>query len=336
MEDILKYDKVAEPQKAQKAQIWKTAIGLQAVDGLQTSDYLLDVAKQHIEGDITIDEAGQYLREYYQVRDSRKDEAKRSEEADLVSQRITKILSEGGFSFTPTFYFGIHRKLFDGIYKFAGQIRDYNITKKEWVLDGDTVLYGNAPDISATLEYDFSVERSFSYKGLGKSGIIEHISHFVAYLWQIHAFGEGNTRATAVFTILYLRSLGFDAGNDLFEKHSLYFRNALVRANYNNLRKGIVADQSYLEAFFENLLYNGDNILSNRAIHDTHPLGKKEPDSDRKTTVLNFIKQNPGCSAVAISRELGIPLRTIQRELASLSEVIEHQGSAKTGGYFLK
>ena len=336
MEDILKYDKVAEPQKAQKAQIWKTAIGLQAVDGLQTSDYLLDVAKQHIEGDITIDEAGQYLREYYKARDSRKDEVERSEEADMVSQRITKILSEGGFSFTPTFYCGIHRKLFDGIYKFAGQIRDYNITKKEWVLDGDTVMYGNAPDISAALDYDFSVERSFSYKGLGKSGIIEHISHFVAYLWQIHAFGEGNTRTTAVFTILYLRSLGFDAGNDLFEKHSWYFRNALVRANYNNLQKGIVADQSYLEAFFENLLYDGDNILSNRAMHDIHPLERKEAASGRKSTILNFIKQNPGCSAVVISKELGISLRTTQRELAGLSEEIEHKGSAKTGGYFLK
>lgn len=336
MKEILKYNKVTEPNKAQKAQMWKTAIGLQAVDGLQTSDYLLDVAKQHIEGDITIDEAGKYLKEYYKARGSREETEDRNEEADLVAQRITKILSEGGFSFTPTFYCGIHRKLFDGILKFAGQIRGYNITKKEWVLSGDTVIYGNAPDISATLDYDFSAERSFSYKGLDKSEIIKHISHFVAYLWQIHAFGEGNTRTTAVFTILYLRSLGFVVDNDLFEKNSWYFRNSLVRANYNNLQKGIVADQSYLEAFFENLLYNGRNILSNRAMHDIHPLEKKKTNLDRKSAILDFVRKNPGCSAVIISKELGISLRTTQRDLAALSDMIEHQGSDKTGGYFLK
>ena len=256
MEEILKYDKISEPQKSQKAQLWKTAIGLQAVDGLQTSEYLIDVAKQHIEGDITIDEAGHFLKEYYKAKGDRDDSDARNEEADIVSQRITKILSEGGFSFTPAFYCGIHRKLFDGIFKFAGQIRDYNITKKEWILSGDTVIYGNAADISATLDYDFGVERSFKYSGLDKSGIIEHISHFVAYLWQSHAFGEGNTRTTAVFTILYLRFLGFDVDNDLFENHSWYFRNALVRANYNNHGKGIHETTEYLELFlrFENKL----------------------------------------------------------------------------------
>lgn len=336
MEERLKYDRVSEPQKARKAQLWKTAIGLQAVDGLQTSDYLIGVAKQHIEGDITIDEAGHYLREYYKARDFREESSERNEEADIVSQRITKILSEGGFSFTPSFYCGIHRKLFDGIFKFAGQIRDYNITKKEWVLSGDTVIYGNAADISATLDYDFGVERSFKYRGLDKAAIIEHISHFVAYLWQIHAFGEGNTRTTAVFTILYLRFLGFEVDNDLFENHSWYFRNALVKANYNNLKKGVVADQSYLEAFFDNLMYGGNNVLSNRAMHDIHPLEKKTTHSGREQTILEFIKNNPGCSAVKISEDLNIPLRTVQRTIAGLSEMLEHRGSSKTGGYYLK
>ena len=336
MKERLKYDRVSEPQKAQKAQLWKTAIGLQAVDGLQTSDYLIGVAKQHIEGDITIDEAGHYLREYYKARDFREESSERNEEADIVSQRITKILSEGGFSFTPSFYCGIHRKLFDDIFKFAGQIRDHNITKKEWVLSGDTVIYGNAADISATLDYDFGVERSFKYRGLDKAAIIEHISHFVAYLWQIHAFGEGNTRTTAVFTILYLRSLGFEVDNDLFENHSWYFRNALVRANYNNLKKGVVADHSYLEAFFDNLMYGGNNVLSNRAMHDIHPLEKKATHSDREQSIFEYIKNNPGCSAVKISEDLNIPLRTVQRAIAGLSEKIEHRGSSKTGGYYLK
>ena len=155
-------------------------------------------------------------------------------------------------------------------------------------------------------------------------------------LWQIHPFGEGNTRTTAVFTILYLRSLGFDVDNDLFENNSWYFRNALVRANYNNLKKGIAADPSFLEAFFDNLLYGGNNILSNRSMHDSHPLEKKGSGSGRTRTILDFIEKNPGCSAVLISRELDIPLRTTQRELAGLSDDIEHRGSSKTGGYYLK
>lgn len=334
MDNRLKYDMVSEPQKAQKAQLWKTAIGLQAVDGLKTSDYLIDVAKQHIEGDITIDEAGQYLREYYQAREDRDEAGERNEEADIVSQRITKILSEGGFSFTPAFYCGIHRKLFDGIYIFAGQIRDYNITKKEWVLSGDTVIYANAPDIESTLDYDFRMERSFNYKGLDRTGIVEHVSHFVSYLWQIHAFGEGNTRTTAVFTILYLRSLGFDVSNDLFENNSWFFRNALVRANYNNLKKGVVADQSYLEAFFDDLMYGGNHVLSNRAMHDSHPLEKTHAHSDREQSILSYIERNPGCSAVKISKDLNIPLRSTQRAIVSLSDKVEHRGSCKTGGYY--
>jgi len=335
MEKKLKYDKVAEPLKAEKAQMWKTAMGLQEVDGIHTSEYLVDVARMHVEGEISIDEAGQCISEYYKAKTAHDGQAERVQEADVVSQRITKILSEGGFSFTPAFYCGIHRKLFAGLFKNAGEIRPYNISKKEWVLSGESVIYGNAPDISATLEYDFGVERAFKYKGLDKRSIISHISQFVAYLWQIHPFGEGNTRTTAVFTILYLRSLGFTADNDIFEKNSWYFRNALVRANYNNLRLGITADMSYLEAFFENLMYNGTNVLSNRDMHDYRQVEKTTMLHDGYDIVQDYVVENPGQSAVAISRALGVPLRTVQRRIEQ-SEMIVHMGSKKTGGYYLK
>ena len=116
---------------------------------------------------------------------------------------------------------------------------DYNITKKEWVLDGETVLYGNASELRDTLEYDFSEERTFSYKGLSINEILHHLAVFVSRLWQIHIFEEGNTRTTAVFFIKYLRTLGFDATNDIFAENAWYFKNALVRANYNNFKIGI-------------------------------------------------------------------------------------------------
>ena len=155
----------SEPQKSDKGYAWHTAIGLQAVDGLKTSQYLVDTAIRNIEGDISIDEAQELLNSYYKENPQR-DSENRTEEADKVAVRIAKILSEKAFSFTPNEYISIHKKLFDGIYKHAGKIRDYNITKKEWVLDGATVLYGSASELRATLDYDFSEEKKFIYKGL--------------------------------------------------------------------------------------------------------------------------------------------------------------------------
>ena len=258
------YLRASERDKASRSYIWSTAIGLQAVDGLSPSDYLLDTAVKNIEGDITFDEAKNLIDSYYANNHMASDEA-RTEEADKVSSRIAEILSEEAFSFSPNEYIAIHRRLFQGIYKYAGKIRDYNITKKEWVLDGETVLYGSASELRATLDYDFSQERAFSYKGLSMDEIIHHLAVFV--LWQIHIFGEGNTRTTAVFFIKYLKTLGFSAANDIFAKHAWYFRNALVRANYTNLQKDIHETTEYLELFLRNFILGEKNELHNRYLH---------------------------------------------------------------------
>ena len=260
------YIRESEPIKREKGYAWQTAIGLQAVDGLKTSKYLIDTAIRNIEGDISIDEANSLLNSYYEE-NPKQDPGDRTEEADKVSVRIVKVLSETGFSFTPNEYISIHKKLFTGIYRHAGKIRDYNITKKEWVLDGETVLYGNASELRDTLEYDFSEERTFSYKGLSINEIIHHLAVFVSRLWQIHIFEEGNTRTTAVFFIKYLRTLGFDATNDIFAENAWYFRNALVRANYNNFKIGIHETTEYLELFLQNLLLDEENELYNRVMH---------------------------------------------------------------------
>lgn len=260
------YIRESEPNKREKGYAWQTAIGLQAVDGLKTSKYLIDTAIRNIEGDISIDEANSLLNSYYEE-NPKQDPGDRTEEADKVSVRIVKVLSETGFSFTPNEYISIHKKLFTGIYRHAGKLRDYNITKKEWVLDGETVLYGNASELRDTLEYDFSEERTFSYKGLSINEIIHHLAVFVSRLWQIHIFEEGNTRTTAVFFIKYLRTMGFDAANDIFAENVRYFRNALVRANYNNFKIGIHETTEYLELFLQNLLLDEENELYNRVMH---------------------------------------------------------------------
>ena len=272
------YLRESEPDKAHKGYAWSTAIGLQAVDGLKPSKYLIDTAIQNIEGKITMKEAQNLIDSYYEERPVHLSDDERTEEADKVSLRIAEILSEIAFSFSPNEYIAIHRKLFQGIYNHAGKIRDYNITKKEWVLDGATVMYGSASELRATLEYDFSQEKDFSYKGLSMDEIIHHLAVFISRLWQIHIFGEGNTRTTAVFFIKYLRTLGFAATNDIFAENAWYFRNALVRANYTNLQKGIHETTEYLELFLRNLLLNEQNELQNRNLHISGLLNKEKVD----------------------------------------------------------
>lgn len=276
-----KYLKESEPDKLTRGYAWSTAIGLQAVDGLRPSEYLINTAVQNIEGEITLQEAKYLIDNYYQNRPARSDE-ERTEEADKVSARIAEILSETAFSFTPNEYMAIHRRLFQGIYSHAGKIRDYNITKKEWVLDGATVLYGSASELKATLEYDFAQERNFSYRGLSMDEIIHHLAVFISRLWQIHIFGEGNTRTTAVFFIKYLKTLGFSATNDIFARNAWYFRNALVRANYTDLKKGVYETTEYLEIFLRNLLLNEKNELHNRYLHISGLLTPEKVDIEEK------------------------------------------------------
>lgn len=270
MKDIEKdpfeeYIKNLPPTRKEMGQAWSAAIGLQDVDGLKPSEYLYETAKKNIDGEITVDEAEELINVYYERKDVRAEHG--TEEADKVSTRIAKLLSENAFVFSPAQYISIHKELFKGIYSHAGKIRDYNITKKEWVLDGDTVTYGSAFDLRETLDYDFSQERSFRYNGLTMDETIHHLAMFVSRLWQIHVFGEGNTRTTAVFFIKYLSQLGFDADNVLFVDHSWFFRNALVRANYNNIKKGIYETTEYLERFLRNLLQGETNELHNREMH---------------------------------------------------------------------
>lgn len=265
--DFDEYIRHTEPSRHEMSSAWSTAIGLQQVDGLTPSKYLFETARRNIDGDITIDEAQKLINSYYESKTERNDDEDDAEEADKVSARIAKILSEKSFNFSPSYLIAIHGKLFQGIYKFAGKIRDYDISKKEWVLNGASVMYGAAFELKMALDYDFDQERNFIYGGLSMDQIVEHLAYFVSRLWQIHAFGEGNTRTTAVFTIKYLRSMGFKVSNDIFAKNSWYFRNALVRANYKNLQKGIDKSPEFLEKFFRNMLMGEHNELKNRFMH---------------------------------------------------------------------
>ena len=296
------YLKESEPDKAYKGYAWSTAIGLQAVDRLKPSEYLIDIAIQNIEGKITMKEARELIDSYYEERPVHSSVDERTKEADKVSSRIAEILSETAFSFSPNEYIAIHRRLFDGIYNHAGKIREYNIMKKEWVLGGATVIYGSASELRATLEYDFSQEKEFSYKGLSMDEVIHHFAVFISRLWQIHIFGEGNTRTTAVFFIKYVRTLGFSATNDIFAENAWYFRNALVRANYTDLQRGIHETTEYLEIFLRNLLLDEKHELHNRYLHISGLLDEQKVDiesgkvdiQNKKVDIERILLRNGG------------------------------------------
>ena len=351
MNDFEEYIRQSEPHKREKGYAWQTAIGLQAVDGLKPSEYLKEKARQHIEGDITIDEVKQLVDSYYKSKVTRSSSEDRTEEADKVSARITEILSENTFTFSPIEYLAIHRHLFEGIFSHAGQIRDYNITKNEWVLKGATVLYASAGSIRETLEYDFSQEKIFDYKNLNIDEAIRHIARFVSGIWQIHAFGEGNTRTTAVFTIKYLHTFGFNFSNETFANHSWYFRNALVRANYNDLTKGVYATTEFLEKFFRNLILNEQNELKNRnlqidEIEKEAIQSAKQTDMDipkcknctldctlEEIAVLNYLKEKPNATQKEIAQHIGKSERTVKSMTVNLSErgIIERKNGRRNG-----
>ena len=272
------YIRQGEPAQRERADAWRVAIGLQAVDGLKTSEYLHQTARRNIEGEITIDEARELVKQYYVSKTTHDEDDADKEEADRVSGNIAKLLQTDAFTYSVAGLAAIHRAIFEGVFKHAGRFRDYDISKKEWVLQWDSVLYGRWQDLKMTIEYDLEQERQFDYTGLDKGQIIEHLARFVAGLWQIHPFAEGNTRATAVFTIKYLRYLGFSVNNDLFERHSWYFRNALVRANYRNVVKGVEREPLFLIRFFRNLLLGENNELKNRYMMINPPEGHQMPE----------------------------------------------------------
>lgn len=314
--DFDEYIKQVEPSAQESANAWRTAIGLQAVDGLKTSQYLLDVARQNINGDVTIDEVRELLDTYYKNKTNRTAVEDMEEEADKVAANIKKILSSKTLAFNTNGFIATHRRIFEKVFKHAGKIRQFDITKKEWVLRGATVNYLNWEDIRNALDYDIQQERDFSYKHLSDDEKIKHICRFVSGLWQIHPFQEGNTRTTAVFIIQYLRSIGYDVTNNLFEEHSWYFRNALVRANYKNSQLGVDYDFSFLEKFFQNLLQNKNNELKNRYLIIDAPEGFGEDDllsptddkrtstDDKLNSILGFLAERGECKTTEIAEFL--------------------------------
>ena len=353
---LAEYERLGEPDQAEKSQAWQTAIGLQQVDGLATSKYLLETAKEHIEGRINIDEAQARIDSYYQTKEARQNQdSANTREADIVASRIAKLLGEATFNFSTFTYFNIHKKLFAGLYPHAGKIRPYNITKKEWVLNGDTVQYCDFDVILDTLNYDFDKERKFSFIGLSTEQKISHISKFISNVWQIHPFCEGNTRTTAVFLIKYLKFFGFPVNNAPFAKNAWYFRNALVRANWSNMMLDIQSSTLPLEHFLRNVILGTNFELKNRRLHILYKDGSLQKEDtasianemfieayQHSTTrnhetkkLIDAIHNNPKITQAELAVLQGYSLSKIKRQIAELQSkgLLERIGGRKLGSW---
>ena len=342
--ELVEYIKIGKPDEVQKAKTWDVAIGLQDVDGLKPSKYLIDTAKEHIEGNINIEEVENRINQYYKVLDKRKtEETENTEEADKVAVRITEILSDKSFNFNPTELISIHKRLFSGIYKHAGKIRDYNIEKEEWVLKGDSVIYASYETIMDSLQYDFEQEKNFSYKDLSLEESIKHLCHFTSNIWQVHPFCEGNTRTTAVFIIKYLRTFGFDINDDVFAKHSWYFRNSLVRSNYKKFDSNIFEDISFLKNFFYNLLTDSTYEIKNRYAHIDYDQSANEDGSKCKhctleeQAIINIIRSNPMIKQEEIANMINRSLRTVKTRMNEMKkkELIARKNGKRNGEWII-
>lgn len=321
-----------EPGQREKADAWQTAIGLQDVDGLKVSDYLLDAARQHIEGDISIDEVQQRIKAYYETKSGHDAE---DEEGDIASANIVKIINEPSFAFSLIGLTSIHRRIFEGVFKYAGKIRNVELSKREWVLGGKaSVSYHPSINLREAIEYDLAREKGFDYSGKTIAEVIRHLARFIADLWQIHPFREGNTRTTAVFLIKYLRSMGIPAANDMFKEHSWYFRNALVRASYKGLN--VSPTTEFVELFLRNVILGEQNELRNRDMLVGSTLPKHEVQSAKieisksnictfdctleETAVLRCIKTNPKMTQKEMAKSIGKSERTVKTITSALVE----------------
>jgi fido (protein-threonine AMPylation protein) len=275
------YRPIAETNDpALKSGYWKTAIGLQQVDGLEPSDCLRELAKRNIGGELSYAEVHEELRRYYSSNEQLKADAGQSSgekalavadatgahgtrEADIVSARIAELLDTFPFWFSFDTLAAIHGRLFADLYENAGRFRVYDIMKAEPVLGGTSVTYAAHGLIVRLLRgfFDDEEARSFSYVHPLQGGQLGVFSRFTADIWHVHPFDEGNTRTMAVFAILYLRSMGYEVDNTLFEKHSRYYRDALVRASYFNIRLGVERADSFLENLYDNLLNCATHLL---------------------------------------------------------------------------
>ena len=316
-----------------KKYILETGIGLQDVDRLKNSSYFVKQSERYLKDEISLDELDNIIASYYESKPTTED---RRQEADKISIRIARLIGEDSFTFTVGQLLTIHKRLFDGVAEHPGQLRTCNFSKKEWVLDGASVIYGDFRDFEMTLQYEFKTEKQFDYSRLSIDEAIVHLAVFIADLWQINAFEEGNTRTAAVFAIKYLRSLGFDVTNDTFAKNAWYFRNALVRANYTNIQKGVYEDRSYLIKFLRNLLLNENNHLENKELHIA-PSSPNKGDT-REARLLVLLKTNPSIKTEELAEEFGVSLRTVKSIVAILKKEgkLERVGGKKYGRWKVK
>ncbi|MCL2200860.1 MAG: Fic family protein [Oscillospiraceae bacterium] len=250
------YTPLAPNQDLEKRKrYWEIGKGLQAVDGLQTSTYLETIIADTLVNKYSTEQAAEMVYSHYAAMDFESAEYEHKE-ADIVAARIAVCLEREDFKLSPVTLKVIHRELFQDVlpFKWVGEYRTENLSKKESVLGGATMTYSDYRAIAEYLHYDFDIEQSAGYNTPFEEADVHKFAKFISAIWQAHPFREGNTRTISTFAIKYLRTMGVQVDNAPFEKYSKWFRDALVRANHTDAQNSIRPNVSYLNKFFENLI----------------------------------------------------------------------------------
>ena len=256
------YLKSGDPAARHRASAWSTAVGFHDITRTSVSGFLLEGARRNIEGSLGFPELEAEVGAFH--RESGNETCARE---DLLTLRCAEELLKEEFSLTPEVLLGIHRGIFRGLSPEAGKYRTEDFSRKEWVLSDGVVKYGYTEGLPGYLSYDFSVEREVDYGQFTEDQIIRHVAYFIANLWQLHAFREGNTTVCTVFLIRYLKALSLYRDSDLFYRKSWYYRNALVRANYSDRRIAIFPSTEFLEMFLRSMICGEKQELRNRDMH---------------------------------------------------------------------
>lgn len=227
---------------------WQVSFGLSEIDNESPSYFLQSLAEANIIGLISDEEAEELLSKHYMEIGIGPQYG-----TDVVILKIKRFLPISEFHLSKEFFYAIHRYIFNGVFPDAGCTRTRNVSKKEPILDYESVIYAPIQHIDEYLDYDFSQERKKNYRGKSPEEIIDLITPFITNIWQAHPFCDGNTRTTSVFLEKYLNYLGFPTNNDVFKENSTYFRAALVRANYTTANH-LEPTYEYVKKFLRKLL----------------------------------------------------------------------------------
>ena len=179
-------------------------------------------------------------------------------EAEYTSIRLAElVIGESVSRFDFVALCDMHHYIFQDIYEWAGKIRIINIEKSEPALGGISIEYSDCFDIEKDATYVLDKMNHYAWEKVSIEEVAEIFSKYLAELWKVHPYREGNTRTVITFCSQFIESKGFYIDSDLFKDNAQYMRTALVAANALFSDLGDKRKPEYLEKIVLDALERG-------------------------------------------------------------------------------